>query len=247
MNKERIIKQQARESLRGNLLVLLSGVVLTTALIFGIYYLFFLILTCFGAADAETEQVVSGMEPVCFAALCGCAVISFALSPFINGFMKAAANAAVTKNCEITDYFYFFSGARYLKTVALNLILTLITSLISSPVRMFTTVWKYMGNELLPAAEVALSVVSVILTVIVAMLFAHYPLCAYALDDSRGLGYYAFALIGFSFKNFGKLLRLTLSFAGWILLCFFVVPALYVVPYMETAFLNSARWLLAFK
>ena len=73
MNKERIIKQQARESLRGNLLVLLSGVVLTTALIFGIYYLFFLILTCFGAADAETEQVVSGMEPVYFAALCGCA------------------------------------------------------------------------------------------------------------------------------------------------------------------------------
>jgi hypothetical protein len=34
-----------------------------------------------------------------------------------------------------------------------------------------------------------------------------------------------------------------LSFAGWFALCFFVVPALYVLPYFAVAAANSARWL----
>ena len=34
-----------------------------------------------------------------------------------------------------------------------------------------------------------------------------------------------------------------ISFSGWLLLCFFVVPALYVIPYVSVSALTSAKWL----
>lgn len=32
---------------------------------------------------------------------------------------------------------------------------------------------------------------------------------------------------------------------GWIALCFFIIPTLYVVPYLAVTLMNSARWLFA--
>ena len=57
--------------------------------------------------------------------------------------------------------------------------------------------------------------------------------------------FYLFGCIGFSFRYSGALLRLIFSMFGWIALCFFVLPALYAVPYISVALMNSARWLFA--
>ena len=88
------------------------------------------------------------------------------------------------------------------------------------------------------------SVVSVIWKLLIFIFFIHYPLAAFALDDSRGIFRYLFCYIGFSFRHCGALIRLLLSMLGWIALCFFVVPAVYSIPYLEVALMNSARWLL---
>lgn len=45
-------------------------------------------------------------------------------------------------------------------------------------------------------------------------------------------------------KNRSRYLRLVLSFLPWLLSCFFVIPALYVMPYFQTACAFSARWML---
>ncbi len=46
-------------------------------------------------------------------------------------------------------------------------------------------------------------------------------------------------------KNFGNTMKLYFGFAGWIALCFFVVPAFYVLPYISTSFATSAKWLIS--
>ena len=87
--------------------------------------------------------------------------------------------------------------------------------------------------------------VGVLWKLFVFLFFIHYPLAAFAIDDSRGIFRYVFGYIGFSFRHGGALIKLLLTMLGWISLCFFVVPMIYVVPYLETALMNSARWLMA--
>ena len=41
-----------------------------------------------------------------------------------------------------------------------------------------------------------------------------------------------------------SVLKLYITFIPWLLLCFFVVPLLYVIPYLQTAKFTCAKWLL---
>jgi hypothetical protein len=90
---------------------------------------------------------------------------------------------------------------------------------------------------------VIMSAVMIVWGLFVYMILVHYPLFLYAVDDGKPVWHYAIGLVGFSFRHFGALLRLLFSMIGWIALCFFVVPVIYVAPYLITACANSARWL----
>ena len=50
-------------------------------------------------------------------------------------------------------------------------------------------------------------------------------------------------MMAFSIKNFISTIKLFIGFIGWAALCFFVVPAFYVVPYFLTTSAMSAKWL----
>lgn len=70
-----------------------------------------------------------------------------------------------------------------------------------------------------------------------------YALAAYLVCESDSIGVRAAirqsarATRGFRFS----LLWFSLSFAGWVLLCVFIVPLLFVVPYFNTAMMAYAR------
>ena len=85
--------------------------------------------------------------------------------------------------------------------------------------------------------------ISVIIKVLIYLVFVHYPLNAYAQDESKSVVKYAFGYIGFSLRNLWKTIKLIFSFIGWIALCFFVVPAFYVLPYILVSMSYSAKWL----
>ena len=91
MGKEKIIKQQSRDALKGNLLVLIVGVGIVFTLIFAIYYLIHIPLILTDAFIPDSEEIYPSKMPVYYISLAGLALVSVMLSPFINGFLKAAA------------------------------------------------------------------------------------------------------------------------------------------------------------
>ena len=100
------------------------------------------------------------------------------------------------------------------------------------------------GNAGEYSLVVAAAVLTGVIYVLAYMIFVHYPLMIYALRSDISVSKCVFGSIGFSFKHFGKLFKLILSYFGWFALCFFVVPALYVIPYFYAGSLLSAKWLL---
>jgi hypothetical protein len=170
----------------------------------------------------------------------GALVLAAVFSPLINGFFRLAADTAVKGGCEINSFFYFFSSPRrYFRTLAVNMGLCALYSLLTAPL---AVAGRLLG-DVLPAP--AITAVLVIWQIFVYIFFIHYPLAAYAINDSRQAYYYVFGFIGFSFRYSGALIKLIFSMLGWIALCFFIIPTLYVVPYLAVTLMNSARWLFA--
>jgi hypothetical protein len=93
------------------------------------------------------------------------------------------------------------------------------------------------------AVTLFLSVIAWLIKLVIYMIFVHFQLAGYALDNSKSVLSLSFGRIGFGLKHFGKLFKLMLSFAGWFALCFFILPALYAAPYFAVASMQSARWL----
>ena len=182
----------------------------------------------------------AGSDIPYFITLASVVVAGVLLSPFFNGTYKTAANAVINNNCEVTDLFYFFKGfRRYIKTLIVNMTMVLIYGTFTS---IFEGLMKNVFGKANPGAVIA-SVLSGLFAFLIYALFLHYPLCLYAVDDSRSALRYMFGYIGFSFRHFGAFFKLFFSMIGWILLCFFIAPVFYVGPYALCAAINSARWL----
>lgn len=240
MSKEKIIKKQAREALKGNLSVLIAGGIAICAAYILLETIMDLIAVMLGIVDVGTNKITDGNEIYYFMINSAMLIPAALISPIINGFFKAAANTAIHKRCEAKDLFYFFANPLlYFKTLVINMALFMIWLVISAPFEAY----KYMGLEEGSVLAILATVMVILWKVIIYLFFVHYPLAAYAIDDSKGIGKYIFGYIGFSFRNSGALLMLLFSMFGWIALCFFVLPMLYVVPYLAVAAMNSARWL----
>ncbi len=240
MRKEKLVKKQAREALRGNTIPIIAGISLAAMIFIMLQNALYLIWLSFNAIDVETEQMKDGFELPYLLGTAAVVIAATLLSPFVNGAYKAAANAVSENNCEVTDLFYFFRGARrYLKTMVINMGLFLFFGTLN--------LLFGFGIKSLFGADGALGVVGAVIggmiTFLLYSLILHYPLCLYGIDDSRSAARYIFGYLGFSFRHFWAFIRLTFSMLGWILLCFFVAPVFYVGPYALCAAVNSARWL----
>lgn len=259
MSKEKIVKKQARESMKGNTLPIISGIALSALVYVLLESFMYVIFLAFDAINIDSEKMNAGSEFPYFLTLAGIVIAGVLLSPFFNGMYKAAANAVINKNNEITDLFYFFRGIRrYLKTLLVNMALVLIfgtaKSLFSEGMRFLLvdalgmkkgSLMDFAGASIKTSDFTAflIGLTTAVFAFFIYALFMHYPLCLYAIDDSSSAPRYMFGYIGFSFRHFGAFLKLFFSMIGWILLCFFVVPVIYVGPYALCAAINSARWL----
>ena len=219
MSRERIIKQQARESLRGNITALIAGflalavmgVIIFDVPVFAAYLL--------NLVDAESGEVTGDSFLWYLLLEFGALVLAAVFSPLINGFFRLAADTAVKGGCEINSFFYFFSSPRrYFRTIAVNMGLCALYSLLTAPLAI---AGRLLGG-VLPAP--AITAVLVIWQIFVYIFFIHYPLAAYAINDSRPAYYYVFGFIGFSFRYSGALIKLIFSMLGWIALFFLPLP-----------------------
>lgn len=122
MKTEKIVKQQAREALRGNFSILIAGLAALVVAYLTVVYLAYVIEIPTGVVDIESDAVNEDMRIFDMLVTLGQGFLFAALSPLLNGWLHTAARAVISGKSEITDMFYYFGSAvRYFKTVVLNL------------------------------------------------------------------------------------------------------------------------------
>ena len=254
MNTEKIIRKQAKKSLSGNWAVLIAALSAICILIITAIFVINLLASAFGIIDADNGDIYDEKMLLFVAISFAVEIALLFFAPLFNGTLKMCANTAATGRTEITDMFYFFGNpGRYFRTVVLDAVLFYISNFASNFLNFYGYASDICNASLSDgffanSAETTLILtaaflLSLVVRVFVFLIFVYYPLAIYAVDDSMGIGRYMFGLIPFSFRHFGASLKLFLSFIGWILLCFFVVPAIYVLPYYLVSAVSSARWL----
>lgn len=255
MSTEKIIKNQAKDSLKNNWSVILASVLAVCAVFLLIYALLYGFAFLTKSVDTDTGLVKEGKNQIFTLISCSALAVMVLVSPLINGLFKMFCNTSLYKRTENSDLFYFFKGTRrYFKTLVINITLLFIYSILSFGLDAYSYACYFLRASLKSGFSfnpdtlilMVIYIITVIIKVIIYLLFVHYSLIAYSFDDRLSASKYMFGYIGFSFRHFAKTLKLVISFIGWIVLsCAFIVPAIYVLPYLMTSMTTSARWLFS--
>ncbi len=252
MNKNKLIKQQARLLMQGNWVPIIVGWVIVLLTVITVYYLQSILLFAFDQLDGNGNFYDIKSPATLLTVLGSYACIIF-LSPLFNGAVRLSANLAQNQRTYTSEMFYYFSGIRlYFKTILFNLIVGWFFLILSRLTDVYTYASKILsanlGDSGLSAEKIAVlifaAVISAIIDILLYLIIVHFQMLVYSIQPERGAFGCTFLLLPFVFKNFGKALSLFLSFIGWFALCFFVVPSMYTVPYFITASANEAKWLL---
>lgn len=252
MSTEKIIRNQAKKSLVGNWSVIIFAVMAVCASAILLESVLYFIGYYFKLYDIETGVVYGQRKLIYYIVSIAVGVAGVFASPLINGVLKMSGNVALYNNTEINDVFYYFKGVkRYFKTLCINIALAVLCVVLFYGLDVYelacyllkADLHKDFGFDIITLVLIGAFLVSIVIKILIYLIFVHYPLMAYSLDDSKKVFKYIFGYMGFSVKNLGKTIKLMLSFTGWIALCFFVVPAFYVLPYLLVSATNSAKWL----
>lgn len=252
MSTEKIIKQQAKESLRSNWISVIAAVVAFCVALIMIEQLFLLVCVQFNIINVETGAVNEISQMLFYLVSALQAVMYLFISPVINGIVKMIYNICSRGESEIYDMFFFFTKAkRYFKTILLNLFFVSVFSVLSFGLDTYgylsvildKTVYDGLCFDGISAVLLITYILSLVIKILVYFIFVHYPFIAYSAGYNIPYGKYFFGFISFSIRHFGETIKLFFSFIGWFVLCFFVVPAFYVFPYVATSMINSAKWL----
>lgn len=252
MKTNTIIKQQARQMLKGNRVPIISGFIIVILALMAVVYTQNTLLYAFDQID-ENGMPYENFNITMLAVAAGSAFVLALLSPLLNGSVRLCAN--LTRNGTVSTgemFYYFQSFALYAKTVLLNFVIfwfyTILSTLLS-PYHYASALMNVRLEDTNPGEPqwwilTALFVVSVAFGIVIYTVVVQFPLLVYAFEPQRGVVGSTFALWPFFFRNLGNMLSLMCSFLGWLLLCFFVVPALYVVPYYTVASADAVKWML---
>ena len=252
MSTEKIIRQQAKESLRSNWVIIIAAVVAFCTALIAIEGLFYLVCLQFKIIDVETGAVNEKKQMMYYLVLIAQFVLFLIVSPAINGIVKMIYNTSAHGKAEIYDMFFFFAKAgRYFKTILLNLFFVSVFSVFSFGLDVYGYLSMILDKSIYDGLHFDIAsfvllgsyLVSLVIKALVYFIFVHYPLVAYSMNSNVPYGKYFFGFFVFSIRHLGVTLKLFFSFIGWLALCFFVVPAFYVFPYVAASMVNSAKWL----
>lgn len=254
MNTEKTIRCQAKKSLESNWVIIIASIMSVFAVVLFFECLVYSFSFMFDLIDPETGKLYNGGEFLYNIMFSISIVAMISLSPAINGIYKMFYKIACGQRAEISDLLYCFKAPTfYLRTVLLNIVTLIVFSVFYFGLDIYSYACMYFdtnlydgkGFDLTKLLLLVIWVLSAIIKICGYLIFINFPLFAYAEDDTLSLTEYTFGMYGFAVKNFGKSLKLFFGFSGWFALCFFVVPAFYVLPYIMTSFATSAKWLFA--
>lgn len=251
MSTEKTIKNQAKKSLEGNWTIAISALFFVCAIAVLIIAGSSILTESFNlhsVSDLENLDDGSAFLYGIITLIGNLAVC--AVSPVINGVVKIFTNISMHGKTEIGDIFYYFKNAGdYFRSIFVNYVVYFCFSFIGGILDIYGFVTAKIGVSLqngvkfdiLTALLILALIASIIIKIIVYIIFVHYTLIFHSMFDS-----FNFTMsIKFAIRHFGATIKLLFSFLGWILLCFFVVPAIYVVPYFISSAAVSTKWLYA--
>ena len=108
MNKEKLIKQQAREALKGNLSSLMAAMGMITLCVTTLITLFLLLVIALRIIDIDSDELKAGMELPLLGVYALCGLPGVACLPMVNGFMRMSGDAVIKGSCEFSELFYFY-------------------------------------------------------------------------------------------------------------------------------------------
>ena len=248
MSAEAIIKSQARNTLKNNYpkaVIALLITLLPYYIIDGSTTVISCVFSYFIAETALRSVLIYSIgytfEILAF----------FLFSPVINGYIRAYYNATYTGSIDMTDVYYYFEGDRYKKALALNIRalvrLLLPAALLYLPLIVFEILSAQIGEPFygsVPYIDIffVLSVISTTALFIYSLrYFTAYTISCDidSLTPKQAFEYSKHIIKG----RTGSMRKLVLSFIPWLLLCIFVLPALYVIPYLTQSLCISAKWM----
>lgn len=255
MNIEKNIRAQARNALSGGWVTVIAAFFLLSMLIY-LSNCVIMSFSNFTNIFTDDGKIKSGADVTFTIISCSAVLILVLLSPFKNGFYKICYQLSNGEKADFGEMFYFFKGNKYFTTLQFNLILALriIVNLLIGLIPYFLlnlTVYLFSLQLLTTvAANEIIEIIRVIL-VVLAIVFAVFRSSALYITEFLFIEYDGecssrlFKMSRAITKRHGKdLRRLFVSFLPWIALCFFALPAIYVFPYITTAFATSSKWLI---
>lgn len=251
MNTEKIIRSQAKKSLNGNWAVAVSGLFVLLAELFLVTVFYSILTGLTGLYDGE--KLKPGAEPIMIIILVFTLLLCFALSPFENGFYRLCYNIASDRSDGLRDMFYFFSGTKqYFKALQFNIIIALkkiLYSIIGFAPYIFFEIIK--SIVLMTASSASLTqtfgvveaIIFAVCTVATVIINIRLVIPEFVFVDNFEANVFDIAK-AISKKHIKEYYKLIATFIIWILSCMFVLPALYVIPYLTTSLGTTSKWLI---
>ncbi len=168
-----------------------------------------------------------------------------ALSPLYTGFSRLYSKIASGEKIEFSEVFYFFDNKyRYRSSIMFMLGIMVKSALIfiGCELPALMTLIAADGSDSIKYISYALAAIGVIAAFVIVhrfgfsvMLFSYYDF------DSRSAVKTGSDIARISVFH---LIKLSVSYIPWMLLTFFVVPFLYIFPYMTCAYFVSLKYLI---
>lgn len=251
MSTEKIIKQQAKHLLNGNWSIIIAATVFVCVIPIALFTFSDFICVLTGVYN-DNGELIQNMQAV-YQLINGIAVtILLFLSPAVNGLVKMFCNTALYGKTKMSDLFLYFSNkTSYFTTFIFNMIIISVAFTLGYGLDVYNYTSQITGCTIDGTLEfnyttvllAASMLISVIIKIFIYFIFVHYPLIAYSTFDNLPVTKCIFSMYAFSLRHLGQTLKLAFGFIGWAALCFFVVPAFYVFPYVITSACVSAKWL----
>ena len=251
MSTEKLIRSQAKKSLSGNWTTAVAGLFVLLAEVFLGVVFYSTLISLSGIFD-DSEKLKAGSEPILFVILVLTFVFCFALTPFENGFYRLCYNIAIGRGDGLRDVFYFFSGTKqYFKALQFNIIITLKKALYAligfAPYIIFSAIRIIVQTSLnesqiqmFGVIEAVLSTIGAVASVIISI---RLIIPEFVFVDNFEANVFGIAKV-ITKKHLKDYYKLIATFLAWILSCIFVLPGLYVIPYLTTSLGTTSKWLI---
>lgn len=187
-----------------------------------------------------TGSITLGIEFLSF-------VTFIMLTPVFTGYLRLCYNISKGKNSELSDVFYYFKGSLYGKCLGINIrIIARIAGyfiVFGIPALLLTTQATFTeSGDILLILAVIYFIILLICTLFWSMKYTVIP-CILFEDESLSASEIVKLGISFAKPRVGTINMLTLTFFPYFLLCFFVIPWIFVAPFLCVTYMTNGKWI----